>query len=154
MKDMKLVIAIIAIVCLSVVAASIVFGIKTFSGVVTQHPYEKGLAWDHDIKIRRELGWKASLDDQKFLTGKNRLTIIMTDKEGRPLNGAVVDITRSRPNTTAYDKKSVFKDRGDGVYLGSIAFPVYGYWDLDVAVSKDGKSVLLKRRIFAEKGGS
>src|SRR5512147_282968 len=104
MRSYIIVIVIISILVLAATVGTIVVGSGSFEGIVTDKPYEAGLAWDEVRKNRERLGWTVSLRYARFAPGVNDLTVLAVDKSGGPLADAMVSVTVTRPSTRAYDR--------------------------------------------------
>jgi nitrogen fixation protein FixH len=150
---MKTLIVIVSIIGLAAVGGSIVVGVKSFDGIVTEHPYEKGLLWDEIRNKEMELGWQIDIQNMEFVTGNNDVLISVLDKYGRHLAGPGVTFMISRPATPAYDKYFDTIKVKEGMFKARINLPLYGYWDIDIDVSSGGDKLLFKKRIFVDKGG-
>ncbi len=148
---MKSLIAVITVIALSAVITAIVVGSRSFEGIVTEKPYEKGLSWDRTQAVKKSLGWDVGVRENGFTVGKNALTLAILDKRGRPLEGASVSVTVSRPSTTAYDRTYKSERLGDGSHRVIVDLPLYGYWDLKIRVVKEHDDVTYTKNIFAEK---
>ena len=60
--------------------------LKTNTGVVTQQPYEEGLAYNRTLEEAQkqaDLGWHGTIDYKR-----GQLTFALNDASGRPLSGA------------------------------------------------------------------
>ena len=150
---MKALIALVTLIALSAVIAAIVIGSRSFEGIVTEKPYEKGLSWDRTKDEKKSLGWDVEVPEKRFTVGKNTLMFSILDKKGKPLEGASVSVTVSRPSTTAYDRtyRGERLELDDGSYNAVVDFPLYGYWDLKIRVVKDQVDLIYTKNIFAEK---
>jgi len=145
-----LIIVVIAIGLVSVIAV-IVVGTRNFEGIVVEKPYETGLAWDSAEGERESLGWSVDIRTKKFRIGENDVLLRISDKEGKPLSLATVMIMVSRPSTNVYDKTYRAIDRTDGIYEAQVRLPLFGYWDMNVGIVKEGGHVVLLKEIFADK---
>ena len=135
---MRNIVVTIVMVCFFALAATIgtiVIGQGTFEGIVTEKPYETGLAWDEAERNRAELGWKVTLQTTEFKTGKSNLVIQIQDSKGKQLEHAAVNVTISRPSTDRYDKTYPVTVLPDGKYTTWIDLPVYGRWKTSVNIS-------------------
>ena len=148
---MKALIALVTLIALSAVIAVIVIGSRSFEGIVTEKPYEKGLSWDRIKDEKKSLGWDVEIQEKRFTVGKNTLMFSILDKKGKPLEGASVSVTVSRPSTTAYDRTYRCERLDDGSCHAVVDFPLYGYWDLKIQVVKDKINLIYTKNIFAEK---
>ena len=148
---MKTVLILVTLIGLSAVIAAIVVGNRSFEGIVTEHPYEKGLLWEKAEDEKTSLGWKIELPAGRYSVGKNTLTLALRDRGGKPLDGALVSITVSRPSTAAYDKTYRSQALGDGSYRARVELPFYGLWDLEIRVVKGREDITFKNNIYAGK---
>lgn len=140
----------IAVIVTAILAAAvpIVIGTKTFDGIVTEKPYETGLLWDEMQREKAEL--RVDIKNTEFKTGNNEIIFSISDKDGKPLPDSSVRITVSRPATTAHDRGYEAFRQPDGAYHAAVNLALYGYWDLEINIVRDGKSVIFENRIFAE----
>lgn len=151
---MKILIVLVSLMAVLAVAGAVIVGVQSFDGTVIENPYEEGLAWDSTERKRSELGWQVSLEDKVLKTGDNKVDITILDKAGKPVDVSEVVLTISRPSSANYDRKfgGVVDDKG--TFSSQIDFPLYGYWDLKLALIKDGGSIELSERVFVEKRDS
>lgn len=145
---MRILIIIVVIIGFGAVIGSIVVGQRVFEGKVVDKPYETGLAWDEMQRGKAEL--RADIKNTEFKTGNNEIIFSISDKDGKPLSNQSVKITVSRPTTTAHDQKYDASKQSDGYYHAAVKLNLYGYWDLKINIVRNGKSVTLEKRIFAE----
>jgi len=148
---MKTLLTLVTLIALSAVIAAIVVGSRSFEGIVTERPYEKGLSWDKAEDERRSLNWDVSIREKTFAVGRNTLTVLVRDKRGMPLEPASLSVTVSRPSTTSHDKTYKGERLDDGSYRAVVDLPLYGHWDLRINVLKDQNTITYTRSIFAEK---
>ncbi|TAN45802.1 MAG: hypothetical protein EPN22_01255 [Nitrospirae bacterium] len=150
---MKIFMVIVCVFAVSAAVVPIIIGKASFDGVVTDRYYEKGLDWDKTRKEKLTTGWRMELYDNKFKVSDKSVLISVFDAAGQPLNGASIALKTSRPSTNAFDKTYSLKsvDAVSGRYRSEISFPLYGYWDLQFTVSKDGRNIVFDKRVFADK---
>ena len=107
----------------------------SFTGLVTDQAYEKGLAYNGTITEReaqRELGWSASLETVSLSEDnlKQRILLTIIDKDGKPVTGAKVMLTLFRPTKAGVDVEIALKERKNtGVYTIAMGIPYKGQWD-------------------------
>ncbi len=134
---------------LSATIAAIIYGTRSFEGLVVDKPYESGLAWDRDRRICDRLAWKMFLQPVEVHTGRNEVTIRFFDRFGVPLSNATVTVIVSRPSTRAYDRRCEVSRRTNSAFAAFLDLPLPGAWDVSVeAASGDGRCVF-KNRISA-----
>jgi nitrogen fixation protein FixH len=148
---MKLIIIFSVIAALTAVAGTIVVGINTFDGTVTEHPYEKGLEWDRLEKTKAALGWTFNIKNNTIKTGRNDLILELSDKNGLPLDASIVSVIISRPSSDAYDKNYDTENVLKGIFKAKADFPLFGYWDLTIMVTKDSDHLTIDKSIYITK---
>jgi nitrogen fixation protein FixH len=150
---MKTLIIIVVIPVIIVIAASIIIGIKSFEGTVTEHPYEEGIAWDETRRKKAELGWNVVIEKRDLRIGQNEIFILTLDKFDKPLADAEIALMISRPATSAYDREFDTIKLSEGRFRTTIDFPLYGYWDIIIQANQNGNNISYKQKVFVEKGG-
>jgi nitrogen fixation protein FixH len=142
----------ITIVVFTVFAATIgtiLVGSRTFEGVVVEHPYEAGLAWDETQKQAAKLGWRVVFDHLELKQGENSVVLQLIGRNGSALEGASVEVTLSRPSTNEYDRTYQAKPLGMGRYQVSLLVPLIGLWDLRTVAARGGESFTTVDRMEA-----
>ena len=150
---MKLLITLVSIIGIAAVVGSIVVGLKSFDGTVTENPYKKGLLWDDVRKKTNELGWSVEMRNGRFSPGKNDLILSVRDKDGKPLTGSTVSVMTGRTATSKYDRHFDTVALNEGTFSVSVPFPLYGYWDIKIEVSQNGDALSFTKRVFVQQGG-
>jgi len=147
---LKTLLVLVAIIAIAAVLGAIVVGKSTFDGTVVDKPYESGLAYDAVQKEREASGWNVAIVNPSGHVGKNELMISVIDKDGRHLSATDVTLTISRPSSTAYDKTYTTIRTDTGPFRAEITLPLYGYWDAEIHVTAEGKSITFERKFLAE----
>jgi nitrogen fixation protein FixH len=127
----------------SVNAVMMTLAIRTHSGVVTDHPYEKGLAYNQVVeaeKKQKELGWVGEIR-----YNDSALTFILKDKNGAVITPAQITATITRPAQQGMDFKVELK--GDET---PVAFPAKGVWHVRVDAVVDDKNYQKSKRIIVK----
>ena len=148
---MKSIIIFSVIAALTAVAGTIVVGINTFDGTVTEHPYERGLEWDRLQQTKAELGWTLNINNNRIKTGRSDLIFKLNDKSGLPLDASNVSVAISRPSSNVYDKHYETEKLRNGTFKATPNFPLFGYWDLKISVTKDSDHLTLEKSIYIKK---
>lgn len=121
--------------------------LKTHSGEVTAHPYEKGLAYNAAIREAREQearGWKVDGTVSRATDGKALIEVSARDAAGAPLTGLKLHGLLAAPADTKRDHAVELVEAAPGVYRG--ATPAQkGQWDLDLTAARDGKTLFQSR---------
>ena len=150
---MKTLISIIVLAGIMAVIGAVVVGVKSFDGTVTANPYEEGLVWDETQKEIAELGWRAEIKSSGFKTGENDLIFSVLDKKGSSLAlDQSISVILSRPSTDYYDMVFNAIENDEGLYSVLVKFPLYGYWDVKLNIVRNEDDIIIKKRVFVEKG--
>lgn len=120
--------------------------LKTHTGVVSNEPYRKGLAYNDRIAADEQqhaLGWTA----EAAMTPAGLVSIVMADKDGKPVSGLTVTAVVGRPATAAEDRALTLKEASPGRYeTSSTAFAAGSYVVDARAMSADAKVPLFRLR--------
>jgi len=103
------------------------------TGLVTEQPYEKGLAYNDTVAASDEqlaLGWSS-----KVRLEGNSVVVSLTDKDGTAITGAELDVKFMRPTVEGYDFSARLSESDSGVYKTAVEFPLDGQWDVRIFVS-------------------
>ncbi len=127
--------------------------LSTFRGEVTDHPYERGIAYNHDISDARAQaarGWKVDGVVKRSADGMARIEVAAHDAGGAALAGLQISATLAAPADKKRDHIVKLDDVGGGVYHGETAVQT-GAWDLELSAARDGKVLFQSRnRIMLE----
>ena len=149
---MRILIVLVCIVAIGATAATIIIGGRSFEGLVVEKPYDVGLAWDKTRQQKVELGWNVSTSKSSFAVGANDLRISVSDKTGKQLANAELNVKISRPATTAYDRTYQANRQTDGSYLASITLPLQGNWEATITVACGNSKASYSTKIYAPGG--
>ena len=148
---MRATIVIAILVGLSITVATVVIGTRTFEGTVAKDAYTEGLQWDAVRRARKESGWRAILLRKALPENRSELLVRMLDRSGKPLQGAAVSLSLSRPETSQYDFTASAKEVGDGLFAVIVEFPRSGRWQVQVSTSLDNRTVVFDEVINVTK---
>ncbi len=70
--------------------------------------------------------------------GDIELVLDITDADGRPIEGATVDVTATHTDMTGMDMSGAATEQGAGTYAINANFSMSGNWELKVYVRKEG----------------
>ncbi len=102
--------------------------VSSHTGVVTEQAYEKGLAYN-DLLQRAEEQAQTALKQKVLYSQENGiLRWTLHDKNGAPLEQAVVTAHIIRPVQDGYDFDIVLLHKGEGVYEVPVKTPLIGQW--------------------------
>ena len=107
--------------------------ITSFPGEDVPKSYAQGLAFNETLASRaaqRSLGWSAEIG----VTGA-KLVYRLTDADGAPISGAVVNATLRRPMTNEGDLQYCLEDVGRGEYQAELPDGFQGGWEVLVTAT-------------------
>ena len=117
--------------------------LKTHSGLATDHPYEKGLAYNQVVQAeeaQEHLQWKS---DISYTHGVLKVTL--TDKHGAALKPSSLHARFYRPSTAGMDFERDLKPEGD-----AITFPAPGLWEVRIFATVGDHSFQHAKRLTIE----
>jgi len=119
------------------------FALKTHSGEVTAHPYEKGLAYNAAIREAREQearGWKVDGQATRGPDGKALIEVSARDAAGAALTGLKVHGLLAAPADVKRDRPIELLEAAPGVYRGEAPAQA-GAWDFELTAARNGKTL-------------
>lgn len=146
---MKLVVGLAVATVLAIIAGTVVVGSKVREETVVAHPYEDGLHHDAERAARAALGLAVAVEDEAPLAGAAPLAFRLTDREGRAVAGARVEVEASRPDTSRGEVRADARETAPGRYAADLALPAPGAWDVRFDVRSGAERVRLERRLVA-----
>ena len=122
--------------------------VGSFSGLYSNHARERGLYYNRVVAEQRSrdaLHWQV---DAKWLPDANRLQLVVTGANGKPLAGAQVSGELVRPVEKRPPFPIALSDLGEGQFTAHFDLPSRGNWDLDIVVEAQGQRFALTKRMF------
>lgn len=119
-------------VVIAVNAVLIVKAMTSFPGLVVDRPYDRGIAYNDELRQNREqamLGWSVS---PRYTPG--RLSIRIVDAAGAAVPGLDIHATVSRPLGAEFRIDTRLKPSGE-VYVGDIELLRPGQWEIRIEAS-------------------
>lgn len=120
--------------------------------------------WVQQQAQRSTLGWQAKLHSPQRLAndtaaeaGSARFILIenpaqlqfeLADHEGKPVQGAQVEITAQWPGDPRFDTNIKLQESAAGQYQGSFNFPRAGNWDVLIKVTQNGSVFDMEQKVF------
>lgn len=106
--------------------------LSTYTGVVANEPYRKGLTYNERIvaeEEQRTLGWA---DNISLSSTGDALDIVINDHNGNPVGGLAIEGRLGRPATAAMDVAIDVKEITPGRYRASFTTLQPGAWQVDI----------------------
>jgi len=90
-----------------------------------------------ELSMQRGLAWQTTINKPKALIqGQPAMyQISVVDKEGKPVSGEM-QVEAYRASDASQDFATPFKEVAAGSYQGYITFPLKGYWELHIHVTR------------------
>jgi nitrogen fixation protein FixH len=126
-------------------AVLVFFAMSSWSGIATDRPFERGLAYNRLLAAaaaEEALGWKAEI---AYRDGG--LTVLLRDADDRPIEGAALSFEARRPLERHASIGAVFASAGMGRYEARVDDLRPGQWDIRLAVVRGDAAAHLGRRI-------
>ncbi|MCL4456137.1 MAG: FixH family protein [Nitrospirae bacterium] len=145
----KTLIGLVMLAGMGVIALSIVVGVSHRDAVVEDDPYEAGLRFDRTLKRQMELGWKLKVPP--FVReGNNRLVASISDRDGRAVDVAAVELLVSRMGSPRIDRYNAL-NIGNGRYQAAVVFNGTGYWEVKARVIAVSDTIVFDNKVYVEK---
>ncbi|MFC3674834.1 FixH family protein [Ferrovibrio xuzhouensis] len=140
-------------VIIAVNATLIVFAARTFSGLVVENPYQKGLEYNAEkaqIDRQGRLGWQYLVvaAPQTAHAGAMDIELHWTDAARAPLDNLVISGHLERPVENLPPLQVAFTAVGGGRYRSTVVLPERGAWDLYVTAARGSDSFEAAERLI------
>ena len=142
------------------VGLSIVYGtmvtiaFNTMPGIVTENPYEKGIAYNQTIKNAEEqakLNWYGDIKYKSTSRQAGIVSFTLKDSSGVPINSDSVSVNITRPIKSGMDFDIELNPINNfGSFQAAVSFPVQGLWELRFFAEAKGKTYQQSTRINVE----
>lgn len=103
------------------------YAIGSYTGVVSNEPYRKGLNYNERIAADAEQkarGWSRGL----VLAADGAVTFALKDRDGRPVSGLAIEAVVGRPTTSDLDVTVQLQEKEPGQYVGNVGKREDGAW--------------------------
>lgn len=121
----------------------VTLAIRTHSGVVTEHAYEKGLAYNQVVQAtekQKEQGWKSKIE---YSSGQLHFTL--RDHDNHRITPESATATITRPTQQGMDFTMELENPDT-----KIEFPALGMWDIRVDADYQGAHYQQTKRIVVQ----
>lgn len=115
----------------------------SFSGLVTEHPYEKGIAYNKVVEAAKKqaaLGWHGRVSYEN-----NAITYTLTDATKKPMVTKKATAYFSRPTQAGMDFSVPLTGE-----TTAVTFPAQGLWEVRVVAETDEHSFQHSERIIVK----
>jgi nitrogen fixation protein FixH len=129
------------------------FAINSWTGLETQHYWERGTAYNAAIegaRSQQKRSWQVGIEFQAADLKSARLAVDLKDHYGNLLIDARVTAEMVRPTSEGHDFSVELSYQGQGRYTADFALPLPGQWDIRVVADhtqgdyQEVKRVLVK----------
>jgi nitrogen fixation protein FixH len=121
---------------------------KSFPGKAGSQDFELSNRYDSVLQRSERdaaLGWTIQAS-----TDKARVpVVVLTQRDGTPLRGAVLEGAAGRPLGPAEMQHLTFRELAGGRYVADAGLPEQGQWELTLAASAGGNQLAATRRVIA-----
>ena len=128
----------------------VTIALRTHSGVVTEHAYQKGLAYNHVIDAAEQqqaLGWSGDIYLEQS-SAQSQLFFVLKNQDDTPLEHAVVHAKMVRVTQQGYDVEYVLNELQPGSYSTTIQFPLPGLWEIRIVATWKNQSFQMHKRLM------
>jgi nitrogen fixation protein FixH len=131
-----------------VVNAGMVYAaLHSFPGQAGDEGFELSNHYDAVLDRQRHeaaLGWAVVA----HADAAGRPEVVLTDRDGAPLQGALVMATAERPLGAPEQRALAFREMTAGRYVADAVLPEPGQWELTLSASFGGQDMLATRRVI------
>jgi nitrogen fixation protein FixH len=113
--------------------------VSTYSGLVANEPYRKGLAYNERIAAderQARLGWSDSVE----IGRDGRVALTMSSGDGRRVTGLAIAAVLGRPSTNRHDIKLTLRETAPGRYEAQAAPLGDGSWLIAAEARVDARA--------------
>lgn len=131
-------------------AVMITFAIRSWTGLVVEKPYERGVAYNRVLEAQHRqdaLGWHVTVKAGGEADGQGRIRLIATGPDGKPLEGLSLTAVLVRPIDLLPDVPVAFRVTGPGAYAAEARPSKPGQWDLKIEAERGGDRFHLVQRL-------
>jgi nitrogen fixation protein FixH len=130
--------------------AFIYFSKQSYSGIVTDNAYQKGLDYNRVLELnekQQQLGWQVDLDIKKGIKGEE-FKVILLDKGGKTISDAFVSLKIINPVRDQDDIEIRLKEQSKGIYEGIIENYIKGQREVKLSINKGNDRFFLRNRLI------
>lgn len=127
----------------------VTLAVRTQTGLVTEHPYEKGLAYNEVVNASNQqqaAGWKGEILFTPGTSTNGELQFVLRDAGGVVVEPESLTASITRPTQAGMD----FEVNLENGVKTPISFPVTGIWEVRIHALYQQKPYQQSRRIVVE----
>jgi nitrogen fixation protein FixH len=147
---LKLVLAVAVVAGIGAIVGTFWVGSKVREEAVVAQPYEAGLKQAADRAARERLRWDVRVEDGPTAGGAGTLTFTVLDGQGRPLEGAAVELEVGRPDTSRGVARAAATPIGPGRFAADTGVTGRGEWLVAFDVARGGDRLRLERTVRSQ----
>lgn len=140
-------------IVIAVNGALIYYAQSSFSGLETEHAYDRGLDYNRTLEAaaaQEKLGWRGDVALAQAADGKHELAVLFADRLERPIDGLKVEAHLLRPANAGMDLDLTLHGQGNGRYAAAVALPALGQWEIRIVARDHQNSWQKSERLFAK----
>ena len=120
--------------------------LSTFRGEVADHPYEIGLAFNHELAAAAAQSERHWTVDVAFVRSGEieSARVTFRDAEGNPIEGLAATGVFAAPADRKRDKPFALTESSPGLYIGEAPAPA-GVWDLQLRALRGTETLFQSR---------
>ncbi len=124
---------------------------STWTGISTNHAYDKGITYNRNLEAAERqaaLGWQASLEVVPGAGLAGTLAVRLVDARGRPLERLDVRADFERPTQQGHDFGVALERSAAGTYAAPFEAPLAGVWDVRVVATRGHDRLVTTERVM------
>lgn len=133
--------------------ALVYFAQSTFSGLETEHSYDRGLDYNRTLEAaaaQEKLGWRAEIVLSAEASAGHELAVSFADRLERPIDNLKVEAHLVRPASQGMDMVLALDGKGNGRYAAPVSLPALGQWEIRIVARDHEHSWQRSERLFVK----
>ncbi len=126
------------------------FAASTWPGLVTERPYDRGIAYNRNLEAAAAmaaLGWSTRLVARTSGEGGRELLLEARDREGAPLSGLRVEGRLERPLEPGAERELRLEAVGAGLYRAALGALPAGQWQARLRLVRGDEILVVSERL-------
>jgi len=126
--------------------ALVFFALDTFPGMVTERPYEAGLAYNRELEAAARQETRGWIGDLTLDAAAGRVTVRIVGSDKAPIGGLEARVSFRRPLGQTLAQTVRLAEQALGTYVAQARLPVAGRWYGTVEAKSGGQPVFRMER--------